>query len=168
VGKGELNMDKTEKSVFRHIIIGCALLLCVLFLVFPLVKCPQYACPLAKCFQYSCLTDSGWEMATSTGYLYKKGESAFILIIFPAVLLILAFINKPFIVLHNVSIAGLAAKILFLMHMYERVNSSNYKAFEVAENNWFIVLIYIGLVCFTKYCVELDKTGWSRRRTQIL
>jgi len=148
-------MDETKKKNFGYIVRGCALLLCVLFFV----------CPLVKCSQDSSLTASGWEIATGTGDLFdkKSGDGnplVFVLIIIPAALLILALINKPFIVLRNVSIAGLVAKILFLIAAYTKINSGDSKhLFELTGGNWFIVFIYVGLVAITQYCIEQDKTG---------
>jgi uncharacterized protein (TIGR02145 family) len=146
----KLDMENKKKS-FRYIVKGCALLLCVLFFV----------CPLVKCSQDNSLTASGWEIATGTGSLYdsKKSSSGspfvFVLIIIPAVLLILALIDKSFVVLRNISIAGLIAEIIFLIAVYTEINSKDYRgAFELTGINWFIVSIYIGLVCFTQYCVN--------------
>jgi len=140
-------LDETKKKNFRRIINGCAMLLCVLFFVCPLVKCSGGSA-----------TASGWEIATGTGDLYgeKGGDGepfVFALIILPVALLILALADKPFIVLRNVSIAGLIAKIAFLIAAYMKID--NYKgAFELTGGNWFILCIYIGLVWFTQYCVN--------------
>jgi len=142
-------LNETKKRNFKRIIKGCAILLCVLFFVCPLVKCSG-----------ANATASGWEIATGTGDLYgKKGGDGepfvFALIILPVVLLILALADKPFIVLRNVSIAGLAAEIIFLIAAYAKINSNDYKgAFELTGGNWFILCIYIGLVWFTQYCVN--------------
>jgi len=148
-------MDETKKGIFRHIVKVSALLLCVLFFVLPLVKCSSN----------DNLTASGWEIATGTGDLYKygKGEQidkfVFVLLIIPVVLLILAFTKKSFKALRNISIVGLAVKITFLSVAYIKLNSSNYKnAYELTPYNWFIVLIYIGLVCFMQYCVKQEET----------
>jgi uncharacterized protein (TIGR02145 family) len=145
----EFAPHETKKRNFRRIIEGCALALCVLFFVCPLVKCSQ-----------SDLAVSGWEIAIGTGDLYGEkivegNPLVFALIIFPAALLILAFIDKPFVVLRMVSIAGLAAKIIFLIAAYMKINSGYYKGgFELTGGSWFILSIYIGLVCFTQYCVN--------------
>ena len=43
---------------------------------------------------------------------------------------------------------------LFLIAVYIKINSGYYKGgFELTGGNWFVVSIYIGLVCFTRYCV---------------
>jgi hypothetical protein len=147
-------MDKTKKRNFKDIVRGCALVLCILFFV----------CPLVKCSQDSSLTASGWEIATGTGDLYdkKSGDGnplVFALVIFPAVLLILAFMDESFIVLRNVSIAGLAVKIVFLIAVYAKINSGDSKhIFELAGGNWLIVFIYICLVGITKHCAKQDNS----------
>jgi len=149
----EFDTNETRKMNFRRIVEGCALLLCVLFFV----------CPLVKCTQDSSLTASGWEIATGTGNLFdKKSENGyplvFALIILPAVLMVRAFMDKPFIALCNVSIAGLAAKILFIIGVYVKINSGDSKhLFELTGYNWFIVFIYGVLVGITRYCMEQDK-----------
>jgi uncharacterized protein (TIGR02145 family) len=156
----EFAPHETKKRNFRRIIEGCALALCVLFFV----------CPLVKCSQDSSLTASGWEIATGTGDLYdkKSGDGnplVFALVIFPAVLLILAFMDKPFIVLRNVSIVGLAAKIVFLIAVYAKINSGDSKhVFELAGGNWLIVFIYICLVGITKHCAEQDNSPQTETR----
>jgi hypothetical protein len=149
-----MNTEETKKKNFRHIVKGCALVLCVLFFV----------CPLVECSKDSTLTASGWEIATGTGKLFSKDKDdgnplVFALIIIPAVLLALAFADKPFIVLRNVSIAGLVAKIIFLICVHIELNSGDLKgAFKLTGNNWLIVFIYTGLVGFTQYCVKQEET----------
>jgi len=131
--------DEAKKGIFRRIIEGCALLLCVLFFVCPLVKCSG-----------GNVAYSGWEMAAGSGVV--KGEPfVFVLIIIPIALLILALIGKSFIFLRNVSIVGLVAKIGFLIVAYMNIKKIG---FELTGANWFILGIYIGLVCFTQYCVN--------------
>jgi predicted tellurium resistance membrane protein TerC len=151
---GEMNTEETKKKNFRHIVKGCALVLCLLFFV----------CPLVKCSQDSSLTASGWEIATGTGKLFSEDKDdgnplVFALVIIPAVLLALAFTNKSFIVLRNVSIAGLVAKIIFLIAVNMKLNSDDYKgAFELTGNNWLIVFIYVGLIGFMQYCIKQEET----------
>jgi uncharacterized protein (TIGR02145 family) len=159
-GKGvirQMNTEETKKKNFRHIVKGCAFVLCVLFFV----------CPLVKCSANSSLTASGWEIATGTGELFSEEFSkesskgnplVFALIIIPTVLLILAFANKSFIVLRNVSIAGLAAKIIFMIAVHIKLSSGYYKgAFELTGSNWLIVFIYAGLIGFTQYCIKQEE-----------
>jgi len=80
----------------------------------------------------------------------------FALAIFPAILLL----DKPFIVLRNVSIVGLVVSIIFLIVSYTKTNSGDYEYESWAGINgiglrWIIVSIYIGLVLFTQYCVNI-------------
>jgi len=134
----EPNQSSDTKGIFRRIIEGCALLLCVLFFV----------CPL-KCSGGD-VAYTGWDMAAGYG-IVKSEPLVFVLIIIPIALLILALIGKPFILLRNVSIAGLIAKIGFLIAAYMNIKKSG---FELTGANLFILGIYIGLVWFTQYCVN--------------
>ena len=143
-------MDETKS---RYIVRGCGILLCILFFTLPLVQCSQD----------SNLTASGWEIATGTGQLYSYGNGTdgdpvvFLLLIIPGVLLTLAFLNKSFAILRNISIAGLAAKIIFLIVANARINSSDYQgAYVLTGYNWLVVLIYVGLVGFTYYCAKRE------------
>jgi hypothetical protein len=112
-----------------------------------------------QCTQDSSKTATGIEIATGTGDLFGKNDNgypiAFLLIIIPVTLLILAFTNKSFAILRNISIAGLLAKITFLIYSNWLLNSGNYKgAFELTGFNWLVLTIYIGLCVFTFYCVK--------------
>jgi hypothetical protein len=141
-----------EIKIFRNIIMGSAVVLCIFFFTLPLVQCSQD----------SSLTASGWEIATGTGKLYGEADESgnplvFSLLIIPAILLTLTLMNKPFVVLRNVSIAGLAAKIIFLIGTYMQLNSEDYKgALVLTAFNWLILAAYIGLCVFTHYCKKLE------------
>ncbi|MDR1830988.1 MAG: hypothetical protein LBQ76_09485 [Candidatus Fibromonas sp.] len=150
----------TEKNNFRHIVKICAFALCVLF----------FACPLAKCSKDDSLTASGWEIATGKGELFNAANKVsknkddgyplvFALIIIPAVLLVFAFTNKSFIVLRNVSIAGLVVKIIFLIAAHIKLSGYYEGAFKLTGNNWFILLIYAGLAGFTLHCAKHEEGG---------
>jgi hypothetical protein len=133
----------------KNIVKVSALLLCVLFFTLPLVQCSQD----------SSLTASCWEIATGTGDLFSRNNSgyplAFLLIIIPVALLIMAFIGMSFAVLRNISIAGLLAEVIFLLYANSLLNSGEYGgAFELTGFNWLILFIYIGLCGFTFYCAK--------------
>ena len=95
---GNLNDEKTVETQneekhnknYKNIIGLCALILCVLFFTMPLVQCSQGNSKNA----------SGWEIAIGTGDLFSQGDkgypAAFILLLIPIVLLIMAFIKKSF------------------------------------------------------------------------
>ena len=143
----------------KNIIKGGALLLCILFFTLPLVQCSQD----------SSLTASGWEIATGTGDLFDKGDNgypfAFLLVIIPISLLILAVTNKSFGVLRNVSITGLLAEIIFLVYANSLLNSGEYKgAFKLTGFNWLIVIIYAGLIAFTHYCINHEEGSYSQNK----
>ena len=102
---------------------------------------------------------TGWEIATGTGNLYnEKGEGnplVFLLIIIPIILVVLAFLNKPFTVLRIVSIAGLGAKIIFMIVAYQKISSDDYGgALVLTPYNWFVLAIYAGLIIFIQYCIK--------------
>jgi hypothetical protein len=144
----------TEKNNFRHIVKICALVLCVLFFV----------CPLVECSKDDSLTASGWEIATGKGELFNAANKdgyplVFALIIIPAVLLVFAFTNKSFIVLRNVSITGLVVKIIFLIAAHIKLSGYYEGAFKLTGNNWFILLIYAGLAGFTLHCAKQEEGG---------
>ena len=144
-------MDETKS---RYIVKGCGILLCILFFTLPLVQCSQD----------SSLTASGWEIATGTGKLYSymgggyEGDAlVFVLLVIPVVLVVLAFLNKSFAILRNVSAVGLAAKIIFLLAANVRVNSADFKgAYVLTGGNWLIVFLYIGLVGITFYYAKRE------------
>ena len=114
--------NRLSSSNIRLIIKIGAFLLCVMFFTTPLVRCS---------FE-SNLNATGMQIATGTGMLYdESGEEgnlfAFVLIIAPAVLLILAFANFSFSILRNASVVGLAAKIVFLIGAYLRGTEKQHK-----------------------------------------
>ena len=134
---------------FKKIIMGAGAVLIIFFFTLPLVQCVQD----------NSLTASGWEIATGTGDLYPEpgyGDSpAFLLLIIPAALLILAFLDKPFSMLRNVSAGGLLAKIIFVIIAHNRVNSGDMQGMlELTGFNWLVLVIYIGLCGFTHYCTR--------------
>jgi len=146
---GGKNMDATKG---RHAIKGCGIVLCILFFTLPLVECSVD----------SSLNASGWELASGTGNLLggvggNGFPAVFLLIIIPIVLLILAFLNKPFAMLTYVSIAGLTAKVVFIIGAYINLNSGDFAgAFQVTAFAWFVLALYIGLCVFTYYCKRLE------------
>jgi len=147
-------MNEAKRKTFLHAIKGWAILLCVLFFV----------CPLIKCSESDRVTATGWEIATGTGKLFEDAEGgyplAFALALIPAVVLVLALVNKSFTALRNTSIAGLAAKFAFLIVAYAKLSSGAFKgAFVLTYGNWFIVLLYAGLIGFTHWCVKQGGTS---------
>jgi len=76
----------------------------------------------------------------------------FVLLIIPAVLISV----KTFSMMRNVSIAGLAAKIIFIMGMSAKLSDSQ-GTVEMTPNNFLIVVIYVALVAFTIYCEKNAK-----------
>ena len=147
-------MDESKLKLFKNVIKGCALLLCVLFFALPLVQCSQDSSVTASC----------WEIATGTGDLFGEDDSgyplAFLLLVIPISLLILAFINKSFGVLRNVSIVGLLAEIIFLIYANSLLNSGEYRgAFELTGYNWLVAILYTGLCVFSHYGIRFERGG---------
>jgi len=129
-------MNESKQKLYKNIIKGSAVLLCLLFFTLPLVQCSQD----------SSINASGWEIATGAGDLFENSDGgypiAFLLIIIPVVLLILAFTNKSFKLLRNTSIAGLLAEIIFLLYANNLLNSGENKgAFELTGSNWLVAII---------------------------
>jgi hypothetical protein len=148
-----MSMNEAKRKTFGHVVKGWAILLCLLFFV----------CPLIKCAESDRVTASGWEIATGTGKLFedKGGANPFVfaLVLIPAAVLVLALLNKPFTVLRNTSIAGLAAKIVFMIAAYVKMNTGDFKgAFVLTVGSWFVLLLYAGLVGFTHWCAGQEKT----------
>ena len=149
--KEKMCMEKTKSSTYKNIMKGGALVLCVLFFTLPLVQCTQDRS----------LTASGWEIATGTGDLYSAGDSGdlivFLLLIVPGTLLILAFMGKPFNVLRNVSIAGVVAKIAFMIVAHARISSDG--ILELTGFNWLVLILYIGLCVLAHYGISTEYRG---------
>ena len=148
------NMDEKNKKKSMLIIKGSAILLCIFFFTMPLVQCTQNRN----------LTATGWEIATGTGDLYGYEEAGndpfvFLLIIVPVLLLVLAFRNKSFARLRIVSAAGVVCKIIFLIAVQSRISSAEFNVLRLTGANWFILFIYIALVCFTHYCMKQEKAS---------
>jgi RNA polymerase subunit RPABC4/transcription elongation factor Spt4 len=117
--------------------------------------------PLVQCSQDSSKTASGWEIATGTGDLFGEKDKgylfAFLLIVIPIILLITAFVSSSFVMLRNISIAGLLTKIIFLIYAHSLLNSGEYKgAFELTGFNWLVLSIYIGLCVLAFYCTKSE------------
>ena len=145
-------MDESKQKLFKNIIKGSAILLCLLFFTLPLVQCSQD----------SSINASGWEIATGAGDLFENSDGgypiAFLLIIIPVVLSILAFTNKSFKLLRNTSIAGLLAELIFIIYANAVLNSGENKgAFKLTGSNWLVGIIYVALCALTFYCAKEEK-----------
>ena len=145
-------MEEMIKNYGRGIVMGCAILLCILFFTLPLVQCSQD----------SSVSASGWEIATGTGDLFDKDDNGgypffFMLLLIPAVILIYALINKSYGELGYISALGIIAKVSFLIVTYVLLNSSENKgAFELTVFAWLVLVLYIGLCVFCQYCRKLE------------
>ena len=157
-------MDESKRKNIRHIVKGIALILCVLFFTMPLVKCSQD----------SSLTASGWEISTGTGDLFDSSSNsgfpmAFMLLVIPIILLIVAFISTTFAPLRNVSILGLLAQCLFMIVARIKLNNGELKgAFELTGYNWLVVFIWFGIIGLMLYCISQEKTKESDMKEENL
>ena len=146
-------MDDLMKRKFLQAFRICAAILCILFFTLPLVQCSMD----------SSLTATGFEIASGTGDLYNEWEEGgdplvFILIAVPVILLILAFAKKSSGILRNASIVGLVAKIVFIIAANARLNSEDYEGlFELTDFNYFVVAIYIGLICIAQFGIKKEE-----------
>lgn len=153
---GGSSADEAKSKTAKNVVKGCALGLCVLFFILPLVQCSHY----------TELTASGWEIATGTGDMYEMSRASanplvFALVIMPAILAVLAFANKPFSILRNASLGGLATKFLFIMGAYIMLNTDDYKGyFSLTGFNLLVLAIYIGLCVFTHNYIKYDDAQW--------
>jgi len=149
------SVQSANSKSFRYIIKGCAVILCILFFTLPLVQCSQD----------NSYNASGWEIATGSGKLFSESKKdgyplAFLLLIIPIALLIASFVSNSFATLRNISIAGLLAKIIFLIYANSLLNSGENKgAFELTGYSWLVLFIYIGLCVFTFYCAKNENGG---------
>jgi len=142
-------MEETKIKSSRNIIRGGAFILCVLFFTLPLVQCTQYRS----------LNASGWEIASGTGDLFGEDGAdadplAFLLLVVPVALLILAFTGKSFTVLRNISIVGIVVKITFMIVAHGRMGSE--RLFELTGFNWLVLAMYVGLCALSHYCEQND------------
>ena len=136
-----------KKMVFKI----SGIVLCVLFFVLPLVQCSQD----------SSINASGFQIASGTGDLMSQaGQSypvVFLLLIVPIVLVVVAFMGKSLAMIRNVSIAGLVAKIIFMIAAYRMLSEGDFGgSFVLTSFNWFVIIIYAGLVCFAQYCIKQE------------
>ncbi|WP_461246436.1 DUF4190 domain-containing protein [Treponema sp. R6D11] len=141
------------------------LVLCVLFFTLPVVQCSQD----------SNLNATSWQIATKTGRLMENADNGFpvvfILLLIPIVLLVIAFINKSFSVLRNISIAGLIAKCAFIVIANILLKSDDFEgAFILTPYVWLIIVIYAGLICFTQYCIskKIDLPEFNNNKQTIV
>jgi len=128
------------------------LVLCVLFFTLPVVQCSQD----------SSLNATSWQIATKTGRLMENADegypAAFILLLIPIVLLVMAFISKSFAGLRIISIIGLIAKCVFIVVANILLKSDDFEgAFVLTPYVWLIIVIYAGLIGFTQYCIIKKK-----------
>ena len=141
-------MDK--RMIFK---IG-GLVLCVLFFTLPLVQCSQD----------SSLNATGYEIATGTGDLFDAPNDghpfAVLLFVIPLFLTIIAFADFSFIALRNLCIAGFTTKVIFIVMVYNELNSANYMdAFVLTPYNWLIVAMFAGMIGYAQYCNKLENKG---------
>jgi hypothetical protein len=90
--------------------------------------------------------DSGTGLDVAVGNFGQGFPVAWLLLIFPAVLAILAFLNQSFKVLCGASIVCLIGKIIF-------VSVAPNFGDKLTANNWIILVLYLGLCGFTIYCL---------------
>jgi len=134
----------------RTIIRIGGLLLCVLFFTLPLVQCSQD----------SSINATGYELGnTHSDYYDKDYEPIWALFIIPFTLLACAFSDEiHFSALRNISIAGLAAQIIFMIIASNKLKESE-GAFVLTPFNWLVIAIYAGMIGFIQYCIKQGTEG---------
>jgi len=131
----------------RMVVKIVGVVLCIFFFVLPVVQCSQN----------SSINATTWQIASKTGDLMKEADkgypTAFILLLIPIVLVVMAFLTDSFAVLSIISIIGLAAKCVFIVVANIILKSDGYDgAFVLTPYVWLIIVIYAGLIGFTQYC----------------
>ena len=146
---------------YKYIIKGSAIVLGVLVFTLPLV---QYSSDKS-------LNATGHEIAVGAGDLFYSGDNdyplAFILLISPILLLVLPA-NKSFTALRNVSIIGLAAKIIFMVIANNELSGAFAGAYELTYFNLLVAAIYMGVCVFTFYCDKEEKRVKSTSSSSAL
>ena len=135
----EDSIKESKLNVYKNIIGICAIVLCVLFFVMPLVG------------NYSWFSNSsatGWDFVVGKGDFYRN-PIIILLLIFPGILAFLAITKKSFLVLIYTSILCLISKIIYLFIANNLLNSHSG---ELTGNNWVILFIYLGICIFSIYC----------------
>ena len=138
-------MNEKNSDLYKIIIGLCALVLCVLFFVLPLLT-------------HGRLTVTGWRFVV--GYRgFASSPFMILLLIAPAILSFFAFSKKPFIILRNVSIICLVCQIIFLIIATTLLATG--LAGTLTSFSWVILLIYGGLCIFTFFCAKNEKSNNS-------
>ena len=141
---------ENEKSI-KGIIGVVAFLLCIFFFILP----------LAQCTQDSSIAYSGWEIAKDRSeYSSNANIFIFLLLVFPIVLIILAFLNAKFSLFLIFSLLGSVSKIIFIIVIY-----TEYKDMYIPTIFcWIILFIYIGLSGISIYCNAKSDEIYNRKK----
>jgi len=143
---------ETSKLDLLKIIVGvCAIVMCILFFAAPVVSSG-----LGGLFS----GNSGGYTAFNFGTGSNNAQTfpvAFLLLIFPAILAILAFMKQSFKALCAGSIVCLVGQIIFVSVASNLVSWGE----ELTGINWVILAIYIGLCIITIVGIKNEDYGYS-------
>jgi hypothetical protein len=87
---------------------------------------------------------SAFRIATDNEMITAEGRLAFIFLIIPVILLVLALMEKSYLVLRNVSIAGAASVLIWIVGFGNTFSSIEFSA-------WLTLILYVGLTIFTQF-----------------
>ena len=131
-------MELSKQTLFKIIIGGVALIMCLLFFVVPLL--------------IDLVEQMGGEHSGYTAFNFATGSNgaqsfpvAFLLLIAPVALAILAFIKQSFKILCGVSAICLILQIVFVI----ATSSMRASGEALTGANWMILTIYVGLCILT-------------------
>jgi hypothetical protein len=136
-------MENSRGNLYKTIIGVCALVMCVLFFVVPLIDAGR-------------TTLTGWDFVVGKGRGFVQFPAIILLLIGPAILSVLAFIKKPYKLLSIVSSICLAFEIIYLVIASSMLSSWQYFG-GITGGNWFILLVYIGLCGMSFYGIKSEK-----------
>jgi len=144
-----------EENLFRHIVKGIAVILCVLFFVMPLVKCSQD----------SSINATGWEIFTGTGKLFEDKDDTYngypfvlMLLLIPVILLVIGINKGTCSVLRNISIIGFFAQCIFMIVTQMKLKNSDLKGpVELTSLNWLVLILHCIVIALMQYCINIVK-----------
>ena len=140
--------DKNEikYSIFKYIIGGCALVMCSLFFVLPIVGYEEYRGNTIS------------ETATALDFFIGNGgvlhlPVIIILLLFPLILSSVALDNKSF---KKISIASILCVIIQIIY-YIVFNLLKSDTDKLLTSNWIVLSVYVALCTFSIICIKYDK-----------
>jgi len=143
---GNVVKDISKVQFFRFIILGCAIVLCLLF----------FTLPILRPYPGGNLLVTSLQLASGSVRGVFSTPLIFLALIFPVILGVLAFLKKSFAILRNFSIIYLIAQGIYLLVADSIIRSSNYTG-QLLGNNWIIIILIAIVVIISAYCTYVFK-----------